>query len=149
MNAREALFTHSVARFRSSIPLPTLQLWSHRHGYDLALALAEAALRILERPVTFVVLTHKPAEGESDLFVAVEIDGAPFDIYGSNVQMRIEEAIFDDVGEVGQERAAAADQLFSLLDRHDFFFSYWPPEPDFHAAIREGILCAAQELEKS
>lgn len=146
MNSLDALFTHSVARFRSSLPLPTLQLWSKRHFYDLALALGQAAESVLGRPVPFLALSLEARGPARELFLAIEIDGAAFDIFGTNVRARIEEGLFDEVGEIIERRIDGADNLFLFLASHDFFLDYWPPEADFSSLVRDGILSAAHEL---
>ena len=146
MNSREELFTHSVARFGSSFPLSVLQSWSNRHSYDLALALNQAATVILGHPVAFLALSFRTPSHTKELFLTIEIDGAPFDIFGTNVLVRIEEAAFDELGIVNQERLHSMDNLLALLARQDFFLNYWPPEQCFSSLVLDGILSAAQEL---
>jgi hypothetical protein len=146
MNSRETLFVHAVARFRSSLPLVTLQLWNTRHGYDLAQALARAAQVLLNDTIAFNVHTRLCSDGESEFFISINVDQQPFDLFGSNVEIRIEEAIFESTINLTQKQFKSFKLLTDFLEKENFFLSYWPADNGLQEAITEGILSASAEL---
>lgn len=140
------LFSHALARFRSSQPLAQTQLWNQRHEHDLAIALRNAFWKNQETLPDFAIITKATKHGPEIVHVCLSYGKDLIDLFGTNVMTRLEELEFGDPATFEVQRFETYDDYVAALNLADYFLSYWPAEPSLGPEIQQGILRAMIDL---